>query len=135
MKEEKSNFKRVKPAKFSDAFKKEVVEEYLKSGRQKTVIEKKYGIRSHGSIGKWLAILGYEDPNKKEVNLELTNYSTLAKRLPQTKSSSNAELEAKIRLLERQLEDEQLRSEMYARMIDLAEKMYKIPVRKNYNTK
>jgi transposase len=134
MKEEKPKFKRVTPAKFSDAFKKEIVEEYLKSGNQKTFIEKKYGIRSHGSIAKWMNILGYEDPSKKEVNLELTNYLNLAKD-PLKKPASSAELEAKIRVLEKQLEDERLRAEMYARMIDLAEKTYKIPVRKNYNTK
>jgi hypothetical protein len=49
--------------------------------------------------------------------------------------SSDRALELEIKLLKRQLEDERLRSEMLNRMVDLAEKTYKIPVRKNSNTK
>ena len=120
---------------FSLDFKKEVIDEYLRTGKMKTVIEKKYGIKSHGMISKWLNIFGLEDPyREKEINLEVTNYVNLAKERS-NKSSGTSDLEIKIRLLEKQLEDERLKSEMYARMIDLAEEMYKIPVRKNYNTK
>jgi hypothetical protein len=81
-----------------------------------------------------MRMLGYVDPYGKGVNLESAKQPALAKQ-PTTKPASTLELEAKIKLLERQLEDERLRAEMYDRMIDLAEKMYKIPVRKNSNTK
>jgi hypothetical protein len=81
-----------------------------------------------------MKLLGYVDVYQKEINLEVTTDDTLAKQRT-TKTPETLQLEAKIRLLERQLEDERLRAEMYNRMIDLAEKTYKIPVRKNSNTK
>jgi len=45
------------------------------------------------------------------------------------------ELHKRIRELERQLAEEKLRSEAYARIIDKAEKELKIPIRKKPNTK
>ncbi|OYZ29813.1 MAG: hypothetical protein B7Y24_14455 [Sphingobacteriales bacterium 16-39-50] len=49
--------------------------------------------------------------------------------------SSEATLLARIKQLERQLEDEQLRSEAYNKMIDIAERELNIPIRKKSNTK
>ena len=119
---------------FSEAFKRRIIEEYLKTGEAKEQIQMRHGIRGNSSIQKWMKILGYSDAYQKGINLEVTIDNTLAKQ-PITKSPETLQLEAKIRLLERQLEDERLRSEMYNRMIDLAEKTYKITVRKNSNTK
>jgi hypothetical protein len=51
------------------------------------------------------------------------------------KLPKQAEQEARIKDMERRLEDEKLRSMMYSRMIDIAEKEYKIPIRKKPNTK
>ena len=50
-------------------------------------------------------------------------------------SLSEATLLARIKELERQLEDEQLRSDAFNRMIDIAEKELQIPIRKKSNTK
>jgi transposase len=119
---------------FSEIFKRRIIEEYLKTGEAKEQVQLRYGIRGNSAIQKWMKILGYTDPYQKGVNLEVTTDSPVAKQsIP--KSSETSELEAKIKLLEKQLENERLRSEMYNRMIDLAEKTYKIPVRKNSNTK
>lgn len=49
--------------------------------------------------------------------------------------SSSHELEKRIKKLERLLADEQLRSEAYQRIIDIAEKEFHIPIRKKPNTK
>jgi transposase len=119
---------------FSEIFKRRIIEEYLKTGEAKEQVQLRYGIKGNSAIQKWMKILGYTDPYQKGVNLEVTIDSPVAKR-PIPKSSETSELEAKIKLLEKQLENERLRSEMYNRMIDLAEKTYKIPVRKNSNTK
>src|ERR1700733_1574695 len=119
---------------FSKDFKRRVIEEYLKTGHSKEQIQLRYGIKGNSSIQKWMKLMGYVDVYQKEINLEITINDTLGKK-PTTKSSETLQLEARIKLLERQLEDERLRAEMYDRMIDLAEKTYKIPVRKNSNTK
>jgi len=119
---------------FSKDFKRRVIEEYLKTGHSKEQIQLRYGIKGNSSIQKWMKLMGYVDVYQKEINLEITINDTLGKK-PTTKSSETLQLEVRIKLLERQLEDERLRAEMYDRMIDLAEKTYKIPVRKNSNTK
>src|ERR1019366_3798729 len=119
---------------FSEAFKRRIIEEYLKTGEAKEKIQMPHGIKGNRSIQKRMKILGYSDGYQKGINLEVTIDNTLAKQ-PISKSPETLQLEAKIRLLERQLDDERLRSEMYNRMIDLAEKTYKITVRKNSNTK
>ena len=41
----------------------------------------------------------------------------------------------KIKLLELRLEEEKLKTEMYSRMVEIAEKDLNIPIRKKYNTK
>lgn len=46
------------------------------------------------------------------------------------KNLSQEDLQHKIRELERQLEDEKLRSEAYLRIIEKAEKELRIPIRK-----
>jgi hypothetical protein len=51
------------------------------------------------------------------------------------KPHTKKELEARIKQLERQLEDSQLKEEAYRRMIDIAEKELKISIRKKPNTK
>ena len=119
---------------YSEAFKRSVIEDYLASGISKERIQLKYGIRSKSAIHHWMKVFGYTDTEEKAIKLESINPVTLAKH-PISKPTSTLELEAKIKLLERQLEDERLRADMYNRMIDLAEKTYKIPVRKNSNTK
>jgi transposase len=134
MEEQKAKQKRDAPSYFSESFKREIIEEYLKSGEAKYRIQARYGIKGKSAIHVWMQQLGYSDITGKGVNLEPINQWDLAKKST-PKSSHTLELEAKIRLLERQLDDERLRSELYNRMIDLAEKTYKIPVRKNFNTK
>lgn len=134
MKEEKVERKASKHKHYSETFKRSIIEEYLATGISKQKLQFKYGIRAKSAIHKWMKRLGYTATDEKSIKLELINDPILAKQ-PTLKSTSTLELEAKIKLLERQLEDERLRSEMLNRMVDLAEKTYKIPVRKNSGTK
>ena len=126
--------KQKESSRYSESFKRAVIEEYLSGGATKEHIYAKYGIRGKSSLTKWMQTLGYIEPNRKGVNFVSVNQPALAKQST-SKPTSTAELEAKIKFLERQLEDERLRADMYNRLIDLAEKTYKIPVRKNSNTK
>jgi|SRR5580698_1307010 transposase len=118
---------------YSEGFKRAVIEEYVRTGRPKNEIQRRYEIKANSAIHRWLKELGYMDPYENNSKLELTTVPEMTKKhkpLPRL-----TELELRIKLLERRLEDEQLRSEMYKRMIDIAEKQYKIPIRKNSNTK
>lgn len=122
---------------YPEAFKKKVVEEYLITGVSKVSLLKKYDIRMRSGIQKWMKQLGYQDIHQKAGYLSSPKISILA--ASKTNSISVKEpdqsLEARIKELERQLEDEQLLSEAYQRMIDIAEKEFNIPIKKKRNTK
>ena len=81
--------------------------------------------------------LGYTDAPKKVSIFRLINRTALAKKYKPAASSKadTKALENRIKDLERQLEDERLRSQMYNRMIEIAETEFKVPIRKKPNTK
>ena len=122
---------------YSLEFKRAVIEEYLRTGESKASLEKKHGIKIKSGIIRWMQKLGYEDiPQKKARYLNTPIHLSLAAKKPHTdQSASHQALEKRIKELERLLEDEQLRSEAYQRIIDIAEKEYHIPIRKKPNTK
>ena len=56
--------------------------------------------------------------------------------MPQGKKNERSEdLRERVKELERELEDEQLKSEAYSKLIDLAESEHRIAIRKKANTK
>jgi transposase len=121
---------------YDRAFKEKVINEYLVTGCTKMFLIRKYKIQFKSAVQTWMRILGYTDPRQ---GLQLPKFgkiifSPLPKQLKTTNKKA-ADLQKKIRELERQLEDEKLRSEAYARVIDKAEQELKIPIRKKPNTK
>lgn len=118
---------------YSEPFKRKVCEEYLLTGQSKMSLLKKYDIRMKSGIQKWLRQLEYEDIHQKVGYLD-SSQSSLAKKKTDTSALTDL-LEKRIKELERLLEDEQLRSEAYSRIIDIAEKEFHIPIRKKPNTK
>jgi len=116
-------------------FKRKVVEEYLATGCTKMFLLRKYNIQFKSAIQTWMRILGYHDPGGQPQTFKFGKiiFTSLAKQKPNTTES--AELQKRILELERQLEDEKLRSEAYARMIEKAEKELKISIRKKTGTK
>ena len=118
---------------YKRSFKKKVIEEYLSTGCTKMFLLRKYNIQFKSAIQTWMRILGYTDPHKQPQRFKFGRLIITS--LPKKKKQSETELEKRIRELEHQLEDEKLRSEAYARIIEIAEKEYKIPIRKKPNTK
>lgn len=118
---------------YSEKFKRKVIEEYLSSGVPKMDLLRKYGIKTKSGIQRWMKKFGYTDEHRP-VRIKFTRIISpaLEKNIDLT---GNSELQKKIKELERQLEDEKLRSEAYARIIEKAEKELKIPIRKKPNTK
>ena len=112
---------------YSMSFKLEVVEE-IESGLISTSgAKKKYGIQSRSTVVNWLRKFGRFDwENQTPSNM------------PQSKDHRLMELEAKVKLLEKQkamLEHQVERSDkkaiIFDMMIDIAEKEYNISIRKN----
>ena len=116
-------------------FKRMVVEEYLATGCSKMFLLRKYKIQFKSAIQTWMRILGYDDPGSQPQNFKFGQiiFTSLAKQKQDTTEST--EPQRRILELERQLEDERLRSEAYARMIEKAEKELKISIRKKTGTR
>lgn len=121
---------------YDRSFKTKVIEEYLATGCTKMFLLRKYNIQFKSAIQTWMRVLGYNDPNKQSQKFKFGKiiFPPLPKQKKNT-SSNSADLQKKIHELERQLEDERLRSEAYARIIERAEKELKIPIRKKPDTK
>lgn len=118
---------------YSESFKRMVVQEYLAGGVSQRELLRKYKIGAKAAIVRWMKRFGYITGNKlPEINFTELIPSDLAKK---REEASNSDLLRRIKELERQLQDEKLRSEAYARIIDKAEKELKIPIRKKPNTK
>ena len=105
---------------YSESFKRDVVREILDGHISKAEAKRKYGIRGCGCIISWIRKFEVSDPQQSTMD-----YSKEDKK----------ELIRRIKELERQLEDEQIRSFGYNRMIDIAEKQLNITIRKKPDTK
>jgi transposase-like protein len=121
---------------YPEAFKHSVVKEYLAGGIGYRALLKKYDIRTSGSIARWKRQLGYaEVPLKDRYLPSVKSLSLSSKKTNKDQLSNALSQEQRIKELERLLEDEQLRSEAYRRMIEIAEKDLNIPIRKKSGTK
>ena len=119
---------------YDQAFKRKVIEEYLATGCSKMDLLRKYNIQFKSAIQTWMRTLGYDDRGSQGQRFKFGQIIlSVAKEKQNT--SEPTELQKRILELERQLEDEKLRSEAYARMIEKAEKELKISIRKKTDTK
>ncbi len=119
------------------SFKEEVIKEYLTSSIGYRAIMRKYEIKTAGCISRWMQELGYSEVRAKDGYLPSATPLSLPAKKPNNDQPSDAlsQEQQRIKELERLLEDEQLRSEMYKRMIEIAERDLNIPIRKKSATK
>lgn len=118
---------------YDRGFKTKIVEEYLATGCTKMSLIRKYNIQFKSAIQTWMRVLGYSDPYGPSQTFKFGEITFTP--LPKLPKSTPTDLQKRINELERQLEDEKLRSEAYARMIEKAEKELKISIRKKPGTK
>ena len=121
-----------KRKRYAVSFKQAVVQQYLLTEVSCRSLVKQRGIGSSGTIHKWTRELGYLTQPDERPKFERQIGFTLSK---DQKQPTQQELEKRIRELERQLEDEKLRSELFSRMIDKTERELKISIRKKPGAK
>lgn len=114
-----------------------MIEVYLSTGIPKSYIWQLFTGRSgedHGQILYWMRQLGYV---AERINTKPVALVSMSKKKRSTGSQPGSEeaLQARIKQLERQLQDSQLTAEAYRRMIQIAEKELKIDIQKKSNTK
>lgn len=119
---------------FSESFKQSVVDQVNSGLISKEEARRRYGIKSKSGVLRWQR--NFEKYGRCSLNLPVDTLLLKPKKtsVPPVSSSETALL-VRIKQLERQLEDEQIRSEAYSRMIDIAERDLNIPIRKKSNTK
>lgn len=126
---EKAEIKYVKRTQkdYSMSFKLSVVREYETSQISLRGLERKYGIQGSDTVRRWIEKYGnFDKVHKSHHSME------------KSKEQQLLELEQKIKLLERknarlekELEQKDLKAGFFDMMIDIAEKEYKIDIRKN----
>lgn len=112
---------------YSMPFKLSVVRELETTEIGLCAVARKYGIQSETTVKRWLEKYG---------NFDLSNQSYRA--MEKNKEQKLLELEQKVKLLERrnarlekELEAKDMKADFFDLMIDIAEKEYKIDIRKN----
>jgi transposase len=112
---------------YSMSFKLQVVQEIERGELGIKAATRKYGIQAHSTVTNWL---------RKYGNFDWENQTPC--NMPKSKDLKILELEQKIKLLEKQkrlLEQQAANADKKAiffdMMIDMAEKEFKIPIRKN----
>lgn len=107
-----------------------IVRDYLESGRSADQIIKKYHISSRTVLFSWMDKF-LDDKDSLPLSSEPKKEDDMAK----TTDERLKEKDAEIKRLRKALELEKLRSKAFSTMIDVAEEMFNIPVRKKAGTK
>ena len=120
-----------------------IIQEMISNGTTKRAIWKKYTGQDEekGQLFRWMNKLGYAPYRpRKTATLKDRNVSMAKKNNAQRDTNAGQDfdrlqLEKRIFELERQLKEAELKAIAYSTMVDLAEKEFKVPIRKKFNTK
>jgi len=125
---------------FTDSEKHSIIQEMLKTRCTKVEIWEKYTGQQeeHGQLLRWMRKLGYDDSIPTRRSNFVSNPIHMKKKKSDEKSTEsfeNLQLKKRIEELEKQLKDAEMKALAFSTMVDIAEKEFKIPIRKKYNTK
>jgi transposase len=114
---------------YPDDFKLKVVQDYLTTDLSQDEIKTKYGIGGNNCINNWMRKFGMRAPSEKQLKLQrhMSNESV--------RTAREKILESKLHDLKKELDYERLRNEALNTLIDVAEKEYKLAIRKKPGTK
>lgn len=120
------------PRKYDLTFKRMVISEYRSGRWTMEQLRRRYALAGKSCIAEWMAQMDLGPGQASGSEVWATNPMPLPTR---NKKERSEDLRRRIKELERQLEDEQLKSEAYSKLIDLAESEHRIAIRKKANTK
>lgn len=129
---------------FTETEKHKIIRELISSSCTKQEIWQKYTGQEeeHGQLLRWMKALGYNTGIKTRRPNFATNQVIMA-RAKKSKESmdsknesfENLQLKKRVAELEKQLKDAELKAIAFSTMVDIAEKEFKIPIRKKFSTK
>ena len=109
---------------YTDEFKFQVVQEYLNTDISQKELLKRNKIGGKNNITKWMRKFDIQQPSERQIEIQ----RSMEKQ--QEKTPYERELEVKVKKLEHQLAQEQLRTLALNTLIDVAERDLKISIRK-----
>lgn len=119
----------------------QIIQEMLSSNCTRVEIWRKYTgqTEEHGFLLRWMRQLGYPmELTARRSTFGGNNYLMAKKLTPTVKPEDSFEilqLKKRISELENQLKDAEMKAIAFSTMVDIAEKEFKIPIRKKLNTK
>lgn len=130
---------------FTEGERHKIIQELISTQCTKVEIWGKYtgDEEEHGQLLRWMKQLGYNTGIKtRRPNIVSNSYPMTQQKLKPDKpvktedeSFENLQLKKRIAELEKQLKDAELKAIAFSTMVDIAEKEFKIPIRKKLNTK
>ena len=115
---------------YTKTFKERVCQEYLEGHVSLCYLSDKYKISGHHTIKEWLRTFGFTkgtmSPDGKMI---------MAKTKKQDLPMTMEQMKKRIRELERQLEDAEIKAELNEKIIEIAEEQLNIQIRKKSDTK
>lgn len=126
-----TTLKRRNRVKYSEEFKRQVIEDVL-SGRLSA-----HGARLHYKISGTMTVYDWVKRHKAKFGILEVEYVTVKdqKKNKKGEHQEKEELQAELEALKRLLESERKRSEAYLTMIKLAEQRFQIPIEKKSGAK
>ena len=119
----------------------QIIQEMLSSNCTRVEIWRKYTgqTEEHGFLLRWMRQLGYPMELTARRSTFGGNNNLMAKKLTPTLKPEDSfeilQLKKRIFELENQLKDAEMKAIAFSTMVDIAEKEFKIPIRKKLNTK
>ena len=123
------NLKKMRTVKgMDDSLRLQIIEEHL-DGASKYSLVRKYNLKDPQIIRNWMRIFGMED------RINPVPESFMHKEDPLKASEELKRLRLENKRLKTELAQSELRAKAYNKMIDVAEDMFKIPIRKKPGAK
>jgi transposase-like protein len=111
------------------SLKAKIIKAYLKGDKSFRMLGDQYGIHP-GVISRWVRIAKHGHP-VKEKSIKITKFTAMKSKMEKT----TGELEQEIKMLKKQLEEEKLKTLVYEKVIEIAERDYKLDIVKKYGVR
>ena len=103
-----------------------IIEKYLEGDVSFAMLSRQYKIHP-GVISRWIRVIKHGRP--AIIRSKISKFTGMAHQ------QTIEQLQEQIRQLNRQLEDERIKAELYKKMIEIAERDLGIPIEKKYGAK
>ena len=114
---------------YSISLKAKIIREYLRGDKSFGMLGKKHRINP-GVISRWVRVAKYGQP-VKDKQRKITKFTGMKKKMEKTAE----ELQEEIKMLKKQLEEEKLKTLIYQKVIEIAERDYNLDIVKKYEAR